>query len=201
MSFQSLRRVVQGEIFDYQMLKHHLREYKKPGDAISRWLDNGLIVRIKKGLFIFGPDHQKQGVSREILANLIYSPSYVSFEYALSKYGLIPERAYEVTSVCLHRSKTFKTAVGMFSYKKRLLEVYSVGTTQEDGYLIATPEKALVDLISREKRLKSVQDLKEFLYENMRMEQTDLQKMTRRLLVQILKAYDMSQQLIRAIYD
>ena len=201
MSFQSLRRAVQGEIFDSQMVKHHLQEYKKPRDAISRWLRQGRIVQVKKGLYIFGPDQQRQGISREILANLIYSPSYVSFEYALSKYGLIPERAYEVTSVCLHRSKTFKTAAGVFSYKKRPLGVYSVGTTQEDGYLIATPEKALVDLISREKGLKSVRDLKEFLYENMRMEQTDLEKMRKGLLVQILKAYGLSQQWIEAIYD
>ena len=200
-SFQDLRRAVEGEIFDYQMLMHYLREYKKPRDKITLLLKNHSIVRIKKGLYIFGPDYQRGAVSLEILANLTYSPSYISLEYALSKYGLIPERAYHVTSVCLNRSKAFKTPVGMFTYKKRSLSVYPVGINQVENYLIAGPEKALADLIFEVKDLKDVREMKEYLYENMRMEQSNLQKLNKKLLTEITRLYNMSDILIKAIYD
>ena len=206
MSFRDLRRAVKGEIFDYQMLMHHLREYKKPRDKVTLLLKNRSIIRIKKGLYIFGPDDQRRAVSREILANLIYSPSYISFEYALSKYGLIPERAYVVTSVCLNRSRAFNTPIGTFTYKARALSAYSIGIIQveipsEGTYLIAGPEKALVDLVVQAKGLKSVEEMKRFLYENMRMEQADLKKMDKMLLRKILREYQASRILIQAIYD
>ncbi len=206
MSFQDLRRAVEGEIFEYQMLMHHLREYKKSRDKITLLLKNNSIIRIKKGLYIFGPDYQRKPISHEILANIIYSPSYISLEYALSNYGLIPERAYAITNICLNRSKTFKTPVGLFTYKTRPLSVYPIGIKQvevphEGSYLIAEPEKALVDFISQESDIKDVQEMKEYLYENMRMEQTSLQKLKKNLLIDILHAYNMPTLLIKAIYD
>jgi predicted transcriptional regulator of viral defense system len=206
MSFQDLRRAVQGEIFDYQMLMHHLREYKKPRDKVTLLLKNQSITKIKKGLYIFGPDFQKRPVLRELLANLIYSPSYISLEYALSKYGLIPERAYIITSVCLNRSKTFTTPVATFAYRTRPLSVYSLGIQQieipqEGSYLIATREKALVDLISQVKGIKDTHEMREYLYENMRMEQSHLKKLNKRLLTEINNSYNMPKTLIQAIYD
>ncbi|HEY5234737.1 MAG TPA: hypothetical protein VIJ14_01055 [Rhabdochlamydiaceae bacterium] len=206
MSFQELRRAVAGEIFDYQILMHYLKEYKKPRDKVTLLIKDKTIIRVKKGLYIFGPDYRRSAISQEILANLIYSPSYISLEYALSKYGLIPERAYVVTNICLHRSRTFKTTVGVFAYKTRSLSTYPLGIRrveipQEGSYLIADPEKALVDLISQVKGLKNVQQMKEYLYENMRMEQSDLKKLNKKLLGEILSSYHISQALIKAIYD
>lgn len=206
MAFQDLRRAVEGEIFDYQTLMHHLRKHKKPRDKVTALLKEGAIVRIKKGLYIFGPDYRRQTISLEILANLIYSPSYISLEYALSKNGLIPERAYVVTSVCLQRSRIFKTPMGQFSYKKRPLAAYPTGIKQvevphEGSYLMAEPEKALVDLVSQVKQIKSVRKMQEYLYENMRMEQSDLKKLNKKLLNEILKSYQMPQTLVKAIYD
>lgn len=206
MSLQDLRNSLSGEIFDYPTLLHHLREYKKPRDKITILLKNGSIVRIKKGLYVFGENYRRKPLSLEILANLIYSPSYLSLEYVLSKYGLIPERAYVITSICLKRSKTFKTAMGSFSYKTRPLATYPLGITrveipQEGAYLIATPEKALVDLISQQKNLTELQEMKEYLYENMRMEQTDLKKLNKKLLSEIIDSYNLSTILIQAIYD
>lgn len=206
MSFEELRQRVQGEIFDYQMLMHHLREYKKPRDKISLLLKNDSIIRVRKGIYIFGPQYQKKSISLEILANLVYSPSYISLEYALSKYGLIPERVMAVTSICLNRSKTFLTPLGTFSYSKRSSVVYPLGVMsveipQEGYYLIATPEKALVDFISQIEGISSSEDMKDHLYENLRMEQSDLKKLNKKLLVEILKAYRMTDTLITAIYD
>lgn len=206
MSLQDLRNAVEGEIFDYQMLMHHLREYKKPRDKITVLLKNQEIIRIKKGLYIFGSNYQRKPVSLEILANMVYSPSYLSLEYALSRYGLIPERSYAVTSICLNRSRKFSTPVGNFVYKTRPLSVYPIGIQsvdllREGSYLIALPEKALVDFLSQQKEIKDVQEMKEHLYENLRMEQADLKKINKKLLTQILDVYKMSHILIRAIYD
>ena len=153
MSFHDLRQAVKSEIFDYQMLMHHLREYKKPRDKTTFLLGNHSIIRVKKGLYIFGSNYERAPVSQEVLASMLYSPSYVSLHYALSKYSLIPERAYGVTSVCLKRSKIFKTPLGLFTYTKKSLATYPIGLEKveiprQGSYLIARPEKALVDLLS-----------------------------------------------------
>jgi predicted transcriptional regulator of viral defense system len=206
MSFQELRRAVEGEIFDYQMLMQHLREYKKPRDKITRLMISGSIIRIKKGLYTFGPDFQRNSPSVEILANLIHPPSYISLEYALSKYGLIPERVYVVTSICLKRPRVFKTPLGTFSYKKRPLSIYPTGIKQvqvpdEGNYLIAEPEKALVDFLFQTSEIKDVLEMKEYLYENLRMELLDLRKLNKKSLIEILHLYGMRDTLIQAIYD
>jgi len=206
MSFQELRRSVAGEIFDYPMLMHHLKEYQKPRDKITQLLKNQSIIRIKKGLYVFGPDYQRKPVTREILANLIYTPSYISLEYALSSYGLIPERAYQITSICLNRSNTFETPLGLFIYKKRDPSVYPIGITrievpQEGSYLIATPEKALVDLISESKGIETLAEMREHLYDNLRIDPAMAKDLNRKLLTEILSAYQYPYTLIQAIYD
>jgi predicted transcriptional regulator of viral defense system len=206
MSFEDLRKGVEGEIFDYQMLMHHLSEFKKPRDKATLLLKNHSIIRVKKGLYIFGPNYQRKPISLEILANAIYSPSYLSLEYALSKYGLIPERVYAITSICLKRSRTFTNSIGTFVYKTRPLSVYPIGiqsveVPREGNYLIATPEKALVDFLAQRKEIKDVHEMKEHLYENLRMEQSDLKKFNKKLLTEIIVSYKISHTLIKAIYD
>lgn len=206
MSFHDLRRAIEGEIFDYQMLMYHLREYKKPRDKITLLLKNQSIIRVKKGMYIFGADFRRKSISQEILANLIYTPSYISLQYALSKYGLIPERAYAVSSISLNRSRTFKTPIGVFTYKIRPLSVYPIGIQRieiplEGSYLIAEREKALVDLISVKKKIKNIDEMREYLYEDLRMEKSDLKKLNKSLLKEISAGYQMTSIIISSIYD
>ncbi|MBW1855256.1 MAG: hypothetical protein JRJ00_11360 [Deltaproteobacteria bacterium] len=94
-----LRRKIPQEEFDYQTLLDCLEVYARPRDKISDLLKKGIIIRVKKGLYIFGEEYRKIPYSMEILANLIYGPSYISLDYALQYYGLIPERIEAVTSV------------------------------------------------------------------------------------------------------
>jgi len=112
-----IRRNVEGEVFDYQVLLNALAGYRKPRDKITRLLASGAVVRVKKGLYCFGEAFRKEPLSREYLANLIYGPSYVSLEYALSHHGLIPERVETVTSMTTRRSRHFDTPFGTFSYR------------------------------------------------------------------------------------
>ena len=112
-----IRRDITREIFDYQVLTDALSDYSKPRDKITKLLAGGAIVRIKKGLYCFGEGLRRGPVSREQVANLIYGPSYVSLDYALSYHGLIPERVEVVTSVTTRRSRKFETPLGSFSYR------------------------------------------------------------------------------------
>jgi hypothetical protein len=79
-----LRQRIEHEEFDYQILLDALREYSNPRDKISDLLDKGVIIRVKKGLYVFGVQYRRRPIVREILANLIYGPSYLSLEYALA---------------------------------------------------------------------------------------------------------------------
>jgi hypothetical protein len=152
MGFPLLRRQVQHEEFDYQVLLDGLREYSRPRDKITGLLAQGRIVRVKKGLYVFGEEDRRRPLVREMLANLAYGPSYLSLEYALHYHGLTPEGTEALTSVTCGRSRTFRTPVGVFSYRRIPLNAFRVGMDRvalDDGraFLIATPEKALADKI------------------------------------------------------
>ena len=100
-----LRKAITTDIFDYVSLKGALHDYCSVRDKITLLLRQGIIVRVKKGLYTFGLDWARAPISREVLANLIYGPSYISLDYALGYYGMIPERVEEVGSVCIGKRK------------------------------------------------------------------------------------------------
>ena len=90
-----VRNRIPAEIFDYQTLTDALKGLSSPRDKITDMLRQGIIIRVKKGLYVFGDKDRKYPYSKELPANLIYGPSYVSLDYALAYYGLIPERVEE----------------------------------------------------------------------------------------------------------
>ena len=111
---EDLRSRIDGEEFDYLALLNALGRYARPRDRITELLRRGEIVRVKKGIYVFGPKLARRPFSREVLANLLYGPSYVSLDSALHHHGLIPERPEEVMSVTCGRSRRFATPVGPF---------------------------------------------------------------------------------------
>jgi len=112
--------------FDYQYLSHRLRQYRSPRVKIGLMLKKKEIVRIKKGLYIL-PEKYGGKLDKILLSNLIYGPSYVSFEYALSYWGLIPEKVEVVTAVTNKRKKRFQTPAGAFSYRYLNTRIFPVG--------------------------------------------------------------------------
>ncbi len=191
-----IRAKIHGEVFDYQVLVDALAGYRKPRDKITRLLATGAIVRIKKGLYCFGELFRKEHISREYLANLIYGPSYISAEYALSHYGLIPERVETITSVTTRRSRNFDTPVGVFSYTMLKPSRYAVGavfdTAGKTPYLTASPEKALVDKVWGDKRFngRRIVEFDDYLSDDLRIDRGDLSKLDPDRLQAIAKAYD-----------
>lgn len=137
---------------DSGSLSSIIGDYKSPKDKIAFMEEKGEIIRLKKGLYIVSPKILQKPLNKEIMANHIYGPSYVSLESALSYYGLIPERVYVTKSITLKRSKEFKNELGIFDYITVPEDYYPIGITQEKAYekfnfLIATPEKAICDMI------------------------------------------------------
>ena len=76
--------------FSHGSLLSLLGEYRRPNDKIARLLAAGDLVQIKKGLYVLGVEHRSSPVSLPLVANLLYGPSYVSLDFALSWHGLIP---------------------------------------------------------------------------------------------------------------
>jgi len=191
-----MRRTVAGEVFDYQVLLGVLAGYRKPRDRITRLLANGTIVRVKKGLYCFGEAFRREPLSREYLANLIYGPSYVSLEYALSHHGLIPERVETVTSVTTRRSRDFDTPFGTFSYRMVNGPCYAVGaileTVDKTPFLVASPEKALVDKVWTDKRFSGLHlsDYGAYLSDDLGIDREALRGFDHSQLLVIAKAYN-----------
>jgi len=184
------------EEFDYQTLRDCLKGYARPRDKISDLLIKGSIIRVKKGLYIFGDDYRRRPFSREILANLIYGPSYISLDYALQHHGLIPERIEAVTSVTTGRSRRFSTPVGLFTYRMIPLEAFRVGMDRieiGDGraFLMATPAKALADKLYdvRGIGIQSQRELSDYLERDLRVDPAVLRELNPVELETIARGY------------
>ena len=175
----NLRNSTSTEEFDYGFIKHALCKYKNPRVKINELLKKGEIIRVKKGLYVFGPELAKEPYSKETLANLIYGPSYISLEYALYFFGLIPERIETVTSVTNKRNKIFNTPIGYFSYKYINPSIYSYGITlyeadKHHSILIASREKALSDMLYFSHKMTDESQIEKYLFEDLRIDIKEL---------------------------
>lgn len=172
-----IRDRVRMDVLDYQQLVSSLREYAKPRDRITRLLAEGSLIRLRKGLYVFGERFRRGPLGREHLANLIYGPSYVSLDYALSHYGLIPERVANVTSVTTGEKRRFNTPFGDFTYWPLPPHRYAPGICWagegDAHYLIASAEKSLVDKVWADKHFSpaSLKDFDAYLFEDLRLDE------------------------------
>lgn len=115
---------------------------------LSLWQKQGYIIKVKNGIYVFADCLEK--VSPEDIASLLYSPSYISLEKALSIYGLIPEMVYSITCITPKATRRFKNKFGGFIYrhiKPSLFFGYRQIKGKNISYLLAEPEKALLDFI------------------------------------------------------
>ena len=195
-----IRNQIDREEIDYIGLKSLLGEYAYPRDKITQLLKAKILIRVKKGLYVFGREYAKQPYSKEVLANLIYGPSAVSLAYALAFYQLIPEQVNTVTSITNKRAKYFKTPVGDFTYTYLSIHKYDIGLTQmqlskSQFILIATPEKALADqlLLTKPKlQIDNEQEMEKYLLEDLRIDMSALKKFNLTLMREIAHDYQSS---------
>lgn len=176
-SFVKRLRALGSTPFGHGVLMSLLADYRRPNDKIASWLAAGVVVALRRGLYVLGPDLQDRPVSMPLVANLLYGPSYVSLDSALSHYGLIPEGVVTVTSVTTRRTRICTTPLGLFTYAHLPAALYSPGICQaahSDGtfYLMATPAKALCDkvVLTRKLQATSVAGMQQFLLEDLRID-------------------------------
>ena len=131
---------------------------------LTRWCHKGLLVKLRNGHYAFPEYRQVPGFARYV-AGQIYSPSYISLHSALSFYGIIPEEVVQLTSVSTLKTATFKNEFGTFQYqnvKESLFFGYEIKPLADGrGVLMATPEKAILDLLYLNSYYKTEQDMEE----------------------------------------
>ncbi|MBQ9475309.1 MAG: hypothetical protein IJU69_03535 [Bacteroidales bacterium] len=143
---------------------------------VSSLEHSGKLLRLKRGLYIVNPACSGRRISIELVANHLYSPSYVSMHTALRLYGLIPEQVHLVQSMTLKHSREFENALGKFSYTGVGRDYFPIGLRQEETegttFIIASPEKALCDLICHTSglNLRYQKEAKVFLEEDLRLD-------------------------------
>lgn len=158
-----------------------LSNYKSPKDKISELIKSNNIVSLRRGLYIVGSNLDLPKPEPFLIANHLRGPSYVSLESALSFWNMIPERAFEISSVTLKTSKQFNTPVGRFSYKSLEAPYYSYGIQRinispKQSILIASREKALCDkiVLTPNINLRSIIQTREFLLDDLRIDIDEL---------------------------
>ena len=174
----------------HSMLVEELSHYGAPNNKITRMIETGELIPLNRGIYETNPS-----VSPVCLAASIYGPSYVSFEYALSFYGLIPERVSTVTSATFekNRRKTFTNAFGAFSYRDVPSAVFPlelrIETEGDYAFRIASPEKALCDQLYKATPVGSMKQLRDLLFADWRIEETAFCALDAQLLLQLAPQY------------
>lgn len=155
-----------------------LREYKRPNDKISELIKSGELVSLRRGLYVPGPKTELPIPASFLIANHLRGPSYVSLEAALSYWGFIPERTYEISSVTIKTSKKIKTPIGRFGYQQLQAPYYSYGIrsvemTTNQLVLLASPEKAICDkiVLTPMINLRSIKQTRAFLLDDLRIDE------------------------------
>ena len=151
----------------------------------------GNLIRIKKGLY-----SNNIRIDSPIIANICYSPSYISFEYALSYYGLIPEYVTLYTSAVYNKknNKIYRLKDVSFEYRSIPNDVFHEGITflknEEDiRYKIATKEKALCDTLYSKYPVRSIIDLKVLLFDDLRIDEELFLKLDFNSIIKIAPLY------------
>lgn len=154
-----------------------LKEYSRPNDKISELLKSGELIAVKRGMYSVGSIPGLAQPSPYLIANHLRGPSYITAETALSFWGFIPERTFEIRSATTKTTKKYSTKVGRFSYQQLPFPYYSFGIksvelAENQRALIASPEKALCDQIifTSNVQLRSVKQTTEFLLDDMRLD-------------------------------
>ena len=178
-------------IYDFQSLRIKYKKYSNIYQKINNECKKGILVKIKRGLYTDDLYNDK-----EVIANICYNPSYISFEYALSYYGVIPEFVSTFTSATFGKknNKIYHMKDCTFDYKNVPDEVFPMGilimkNSKDISYKIASKEKALCDLLYSKYPVRSIKDLKTLLFEDMRIDENELLKMNVEFIKEIAPLY------------
>ena len=167
-------------IVSSNVILNRLKSYANPYGKIGRLVKEGKLIPLTRGLY-----EDSTNVSGIYLANAIYGPSYISFNYALAYYGLIPEAVYDFTSATTEKKKkkTFNNRFGTFSYRDVPIDAYPYGINiieeGEYSFMMASKEKALCDKLYDLPPVKGQRELEALLFNDMRIDEAEFDKLNR----------------------
>jgi predicted transcriptional regulator of viral defense system len=137
---------------------------------LSRWVKAGRLLQLRRGLYALAPTWRKVEPHPFLIANRLQRGSYVSLQSALAFFGIIPEHVPIVTSVGLGRPETVRNSLGAFQFQhlaKGLLFGYSrIEVAPRQFAFVASPEKALLDLVHLTPGADSPEYLRELRLQN-----------------------------------
>jgi predicted transcriptional regulator of viral defense system len=150
MKYEALITLMGGQpFFDLAMIVQ-LSGENRPAiqRQLYRWIKAGKLTHLRRGMYALPANFSRTPVNPAELSNHLYRPSYLSREWALSFYGLIPEMTVTYTSVTARVPRRFENDHGFFDYrhlKRAAFFGYHVAEIQGRKVLLADPEKALLD--------------------------------------------------------
>lgn len=177
-------------IITNKIAKINLINYSNKNNKISRDIKNGKLFKIITGLYETNPN-----TPAYLLAGSIYGPSYISFEYALSFYGLIPERVTTITCATFDKKKKkqYNTDFGIFTYRDVPVLAYpeEIILKEENNYSyqIATPEKALCDKLYTLAPLNNYSNLENMLFNDLRIDEEVFNKLNIEKITKLSELY------------
>jgi len=178
-------------LITYRMLIDKYANYKGPAQKIMRMVEKEEIFKLTKGLY--ETDKNAPGYA---LANAIYNPSYLSFDFALAYHGLIPEAVYNYTSATFRKKKKkeYKNAFGTYYYRDVPDKAFphEIMLQEEKGYpfSIATPEKALCDKLYIVSPVKNKKELYRLLFEDLRIDEEEFEKLDALVICELCDLYN-----------
>lgn len=177
-------------ILTNKMLKNELKSISNVNNKISREIKKGNLIKLKNGLY------ETDGtIPGYLLATAIYGPSYLSFDFALSYYGLIPERVVNYTSATYDKKKkkSYKNKFGLYLYRDVPKDVYylEVKMVEEKGYTyhIATMEKALCDKLYTLNPIKDLKELEYMLFKDLRLDEEKFKTLNKEVIDNLANNY------------
>jgi len=166
-------------IYDHETLQIKFKDYSNINQKINVEIKNGNLTRIKRGLYT-----DSLNMDSNVIANVCLNPSYISFEYALSFYGLIPEKVSTITSACYNKknNKRYIVKNKIFDYQSVPNEAFPYGIIFLKNeiniqYKIASKEKALCDTLYTKYPVRFIKDLKILLFEDLRIDEYEFWKL------------------------
>lgn len=172
------------------MLLYEYRDYSNIYNKIILEEKNNNLIKLKRGLYETNKD-----ADPFTIANVLLSPSYISFETALAYYGMIPERVYAIKSASFkkNKKKEYKNHFGLFLYQDINSNAYPYGINEIeiDGtkVMIASKEKALTDMLSIISPRNNKKELLDLLFEDLRIDEVIFDELDKTKMIKLCDLY------------
>jgi predicted transcriptional regulator of viral defense system len=136
---------------------------------LYEWRKAGKLIPLRRGMYALAEPYRRVAVHPALLSNQLYTPSYISMHWALSFYGLIPEKAVVYTAVTPRVPRTFENIFGVYRYsnlKQKFFFGYRAVDMGGENVFVAAPEKALLDMWHLQSGVWDADRMREMRFQN-----------------------------------